>query len=396
MPTPAPPAQGVKLPSTSPGPLSALRRELGGNKLFRGIAEGVLEELVEVPELIHTGADEVLFDEGENPDYLYLIVSGAVRVSKQGRGGRQETLSYFGDGDFFGEMALLDMEPRSARAFTTQPTILGRVDREGFERLLRAAPGRLSTNLARGIVERLRSANDQFIEELTRSERLNLIGSMATAVAHDFRNPMSAILMAAELIAETSDDEDHRESAGVIRRAVGQMVAMTDELLDYARGMPDLRRRRVPAAELMEQLDDLLLHRLERDGFAVERRVSVEGDLFVEPLRFSRVLVNVLKNAAEAMPDGGAITLSVEPRGSEVCFSVADTGVGIPPEVLPTVFEPFVTHGKSNGTGLGMAIARSVVEAHGGRIRVRSTPGVGTTVEITIPGAAGRDPVEPR
>jgi signal transduction histidine kinase len=369
-------------------PLSALRRELAGNKLFRGIPEGVLEELVEIPELITTGADEVLFDEGESPDYLYLIVSGAVRVSKQGRGGRQETLSYFGDGDFFGEMALLDMEPRSARAFAMQPSILGRVDREGFERLLRAAPGRLSTNLATGIVERLRSANDQFIEELTRSERLNLIGSMATAVAHDFRNPMSAILMAAELISETTDDADHRESAGVIRRAVGQMVAMTDELLDFARGMPDLRRRRVPAAQVMAMLDEQILHRLERDGFAVDRRIAVDGDLYVEPVRFCRVLVNVLKNAAEAMPEGGTITFGVEPRAGEVCFSVADTGIGIPPEVLPTVFEPFVTHGKSNGTGLGMAIARSVVEAHGGRIRLRSTQGQGTTVEITIPSAA--------
>jgi signal transduction histidine kinase len=342
-----------------------------------------------VPEMIDAGTDEVLFDEGDEADYLYLIVSGAVRVSKQGRGGRQETLSYFGDGDFFGEMALLDLEPRSARALTMQPTLMGRVDREGFEQLLRIAPGRLSTNLTHGIVGRLRNANEQFIDELTRSERLNMIGSMATAIAHDFKNPMSAILMAAELVGETAENDDQRESASVIRQAVGQMVAMTDELLDYARGMPDLRRRRFPAGDLVRQLDDQLLHRLERDGFGIERRVAVAGDLYVDPVRFGRVLVNVLKNAAEAMPDRGTITLAVEPRGAEVCFSVADTGIGIPPEVLPTVFEPFVTHGKSNGTGLGMAIARSVVEAHGGRIHVRSTLGVGTTVDITIPAAAG-------
>jgi signal transduction histidine kinase len=389
MSTPAPPRAGV-LPSL-PSPLASFRRELGANKLFRGIPESVLDALVEIPELIQAASDEVLFDEGEEADYLYLLVSGAVRVSKQGRGGRQETLSYFGDGDFFGEMALLDMEPRSARAFTVQPTILGRVDRDGFEQLLRIAPGRLSTNLTHGIVARLRSANEQYIDELTRSERLSLIGAMAAAIAHDFKNPMSAILMAAELIGETAEHEDHRESASVIHRAVGQMVGMTEELLDYARGMPDLRRRRVPVADLLAQVEDQIIGRLERDGFRVERRIDLKGDLYVDAGRFARVLVNVLKNAGEAMPDCGTITLAVEPRGrGEVAFVVADTGCGIPEEVLATVFEPFVTHGKVNGTGLGMAIARSVVEAHGGRIRLRSTPGEGTTVEITIPAAAER------
>ena len=390
MSTPAPPQAGVPLPTVAPSPLAAFRRDLAANKLFRGIPEGVLDALVEIPELIQAGSDEVLFDEGEEADYLYLIVSGAVRVSKQGRGGRQETLSYFGDGDFFGEMALLDMEPRSARALTVQPTILGRVDRQGFEELLRIAPGRLSTNLTHGIVGRLRNANEQFIDELTRSERLSLIGAMAAAIAHDFKNPMSAILMAAELIGETAEDEDQRESASVIRRAVGQMVAMTEELLDYARGMPDLRRRRVPIGDLLRLVEDQILVRLERDGFGVERRVEVAGDVYVDPGRFARVLVNVLKNAAEAMPDGGTVQFAVELRAGEVVFTVADTGVGIPEELLPTLFEPFVTHGKAGGTGLGMAIARSVVEAHGGRIRIRSTPDVGTTVEITIPPAAER------
>jgi signal transduction histidine kinase len=393
MSTPAPPQAGVSLPAPpapTASPLSAFRRDLAANKLFRGIPEGVLDALVEIPELIQAGSDEVLFDEGEEADYLYLIVSGAVRVSKQGRGGRQETLSYFGDGDFFGEMALLDMEPRSARALTVQPTILGRVDRQAFEELLRMAPGRLSTNLTHGIVGRLRNANEQFIDELTRSERLSLIGAMAAAIAHDFKNPMSAILMAAELIAETAEEEDHRESASVIHRAVGQMVAMTEELLDYARGMPDLRRRRIPLADLLALVEDQILARLERDGFGVDRRVELHGDVFVDPGRFARVLVNVLKNAAEAMPEGGTVSFSVEPRAGEVVFTVADTGCGIPEELLPTLFEPFVTHGKVNGTGLGMAIARSVVEAHGGRIRIRSTVDVGTTVEITIPAAAER------
>jgi two-component system NtrC family sensor kinase len=85
------------------------------------------------------------------------------------------------------------------------------------------------------------------------------------------------------------------------------------------------------------------------------------------------------------MPNGGILTLTIEKVGDEVLMRVGDTGNGIPPEVLCRVFEPFVTHGKSHGTGLGMAIAKSTVEGHGGKISVSSSNGRGTAVEIRLP-----------
>ena len=97
------------------------------------------------------------------------------------------------------------------------------------------------------------------------------------------------------------------------------------------------------------------------------------------------MLCNLIKNAREAMRDGGILKLSIDLVHEQVVIRITDTGCGIPPEVLSKLFEPFVTHGKSHGTGLGMAIAKSVVEAHGGKISVGTIQDRGTTVDIRIP-----------
>ena len=88
------------------------------------------------------------------------------------------------------------------------------------------------------------------------------------------------------------------------------------------------------------------------------------------------------------MPQGGILTLATEQNADEVVLRVSDSGIGIPPEILPKLFEPFVTHGKANGTGLGLAIAKSIVEGHRGKIGVTSEVGTGTTIEIRLPAAA--------
>jgi two-component system, sporulation sensor kinase D len=113
--------------------------------------------------------------------------------------------------------------------------------------------------------------------------------------------------------------------------------------------------------------------------------IRYDGDLHVDFPRFTRVLCNLIKNAQEAMPHGGILTLHTERDGDEVVIRISDTGTGIPPEILPRLFEPFVTHGKTHGTGLGMAIAKSVISAHEGKISVGSVQGSGTTVEVRLP-----------
>src|SRR2546430_14846234 len=115
------------------------------------------------------------------------------------------------------------------------------------------------------------------------------------------------------------------------------------------------------------------------------KHIRYDGNLEIDRARFVRMLSSLTKNSPEAMVGGGMLTITTDLVQDQLVARVSDTGVGIPPQVLPRLFEPFMTHGKSNGTGLGLAIARSVVEAHGGKISLSCVYGSGTTVDIPLP-----------
>jgi signal transduction histidine kinase len=131
------------------------------------------------------------------------------------------------------------------------------------------------------------------------------------------------------------------------------------------------------------------MNRLIPKNVHLMRDVDCTAELMVDVGRFARMLLNLVKNAMEAMKTGGILRLGVRKEYDRVIFRVSDTGCGMSPELQAKIFEPFVTFGKSGGTGLGMAIAKSVVEAHNGTISVQSELGVGTTIEVAIPVAAG-------
>ena len=360
-------------------------RLFASNRLFEGIEPEVLRDMRYGMQLLQFDTDEIVFNEGDKGDSLYLIGSGSVRISKQGRAGEQETLGVIESGSFFGEMALLDRQPRSATAVAAEPTILAGVDDEVFQYLLDLAPSRLHLNFLRLVSERLRQVNSHFISELMRAERLSLVGSMANSIIHDLKNPLGVVRCCASLIDRRSDDPKLRELTSMLNAAADGMLAMTQELLEYSRGGLAHAKARVPVRVLLGQLDQIALPLLAGENIQLVKVVTYEGDLDLDLPRFTRVLGNLIKNAREAMPCGGILTLSVEKAGTEILLRVSDTGTGMPPEILEKVFEPFVTYGKSQGTGLGMAIAKSTVEAHGGKISVRSSEAEGTSVEIRLP-----------
>jgi signal transduction histidine kinase len=360
-------------------------RLFANNRLFAGIEPEVLRDMRYGMQMLRFDKDEVVFHEGDAGDSLYLVGTGSVRISKKGRAGEQETLAVIEPGNFFGEMALLDGQPRSAMAIAAEPILLAGVDDEVFQHLLELAPSRLHLNFLRLVSQRLRDVNSHFISELMRTERLSLVGSMANSIIHDLKNPICIVRCCASLIDRHSADPKLKELTGMLQNAVDGMLAMTQELLDYSRGEIATTKKRTSVRKLLDDLDQQALRLLPGQNIHLVKTVTYDGDLDLDLPRFTRMLCNLIKNAREAMPSGGILTLTIEQVENEVLIHVGDTGIGMPPAVLEKVFEPFVTHGKSHGTGLGMAIAKSTVETHGGKISISSVEGRGTFVDIRLP-----------
>ena len=374
----------VAVSADLPLPDSLSQGRFRTNELLAGLSDDVYARIAENIEVIQYRPNQVIFEEDEPGSSLYLIAKGSVKISKKGRAGQQETLAYLMERDFLGEMALVDTGRRSAQAAAVDHAVLGRIDRQGWDLLLRLAPHEVLSNFTKSVTRRLRNNNQRFIEEMMRNERLALIGTTISSIVHDMNNPIGCILGACEIIHGTSKDELTGQMAGLIREAVDKMETMTRELIDFSRGHTQLNLQSVSLGEFMRGLDqDFAKCRTRVD---VQIEILYDGKMNVDRHRLLRVFGNLIRNAREAMKegDGHVLRLIVKRVDSFVRFAVTDTGHGIPAELLPRIFEPFVTHGKSNGTGLGLAISKAVIETHGGTISVKSS-NKGTIFEIDLP-----------
>lgn len=372
-------------------PSISLEIEIPGfcqNALFAELSPEVFETISKRIEVLTLAPDEILFEEDQPGDCLFLIAEGSIKISKRGRGGKQETLTYLQAKDYFGEMALIDSGKRSAQASAVGTTTVGRIDRETWDLLLRLAPQQILTNFTHSVTQRLRQNNQHFIEQMMRSERLSLIGTTISSIVHDMNNPIGTILCACGIIQSTTTDDGTMQLAGHIKDAIDRMAAMTRELVDYSRGETHLKLETVNVANFVRQLEPDFSKC--RAGCDVQIQVDFKGSVRIDRHRMLRVFGNLIKNAREAMQAGeqNILRFSVREIESQAQFELNDTGHGIRAELLPKIFEPFVTEGKSSGTGLGLAIAKTVVDAHGGTITVESSS-AGTTFRIALPISPG-------
>lgn len=228
-------------------------------------------------------------------------------------------------------------------------------------------------------------------EEVRRREKLAAVGNLAAGVAHEIRNPLSSIRGYASYFGSKFDpDSEDRKAAQVMVREVDRLNRVITELIDYSRPS-ELARREVDLGQAVE--DSLRLIR--PDAQAAGVRVETEGlaqapTVRLDPDRFSQALLNVLLNAVQAMPDGGALTVAAGTAEDGRAFvSVSDEGVGIDPADMGKIFNPYYTT-KATGTGLGLAMALKIVEAHGGEMRAAPRPGGGTVFTVFMPLARGR------
>ena len=359
-------------------------RSFRDNALLDGISDEIYAALAEKISVIRCSPNEIIFEENDPGNSLYLIAEGSVKISKRGRAGQQETLAYLMESDFFGEMALVDTGKRSAQAAAVDHVVVGRIDHDGWDLLLQLAPQQVLANFTRSVTARLRHNNQHFIEEVMRSERLSLIGSTISSIVHDMNNPISCILCACEVIRKSNPNALVREATDLIRGAVRNMENMTRELIDFSRGNTQLNLELILVADLLEEIEtDFDRYRPQNE---LRFEVFYSGAIQADRHRLLRVFNNLIRNACEAMArmEQKILTFVVKRTDGGLRFEISDTGCGIPAQLLPRIFEPFVTHGKSNGTGLGLAISKAVVEAHHGAISVTSSE-QGTTFIVDLP-----------
>jgi two-component system sensor histidine kinase HydH len=223
--------------------------------------------------------------------------------------------------------------------------------------------------------------------EMARGERLATVGNLAAAVAHEIRNPLSAVSMGLQRLRaefEPAEGEEYRRIVDLVQGEVRRLNAIVEEFLSLARPI-QLRPEPVPVAALLDEVRRLVEPQAGRAGIVVEQTIPDSlPALRADRDRIKQVLLNLVLNAIDAMPSGGRLTMGGAASGTAVTLTVTDTGSGIPPELLPRVFEPYVTT-KTKGLGLGLAIARRIVDAHGGRIEAESGAGQGTRFRVTLP-----------
>jgi signal transduction histidine kinase len=153
---------------------------------------------------------------------------------------------------------------------------------------------------------------------------------------------------------------------------------------DFARGTVRLNNRDVDPKPWFAELVELLAPLAARNHINVQSTVATTEHLFIDPDRLTRALYNLASNAIEAMPNGGTLTLTLAKSDGQFLIEITDTGPGIPEEIRARLFDPFVTHGKKSGTGLGTSIAKKIVEDHGGEITFTTATGKGTTFHIRL------------
>jgi signal transduction histidine kinase len=223
--------------------------------------------------------------------------------------------------------------------------------------------------------------------DLIRQERISTIGRLSGSIVHDLRNPLAAIYGGAEMLVDTDLPPAHvKRLAANIYRASRRMQELLQDLLNVSRGkhgQPEVCRLRELAVAACEGLAAAA----EQQGVALALEIPAEMEVPLERSRVERVFVNLIGNALEAMAGSGEVRITAEMEDGSALVHVEDTGPGIAPEIRARLFEPFVSAGKRNGLGLGLALSRQTVLDHGGDMWVESVPGRGARFSFKLPGA---------
>ena len=225
----------------------------------------------------------------------------------------------------------------------------------------------------------------QLRDTAARAQQLAAVGQTMANVAHQIGTPLNLVSGHVQLLQQEVTDPGLKRRLTIVEEQVDRVAAAVRDLLQRAR--PHAEPRRVQLGSLLMRLSEAMRVRFAAGGVSVTTRIPADlPPVLADETQLELALLNLLANAGDAMPRGGVVTLSAQRSKDGVRIEVADTGVGIAADILPRIFEPWVTTKPlGSGTGLGLSIARDVVTRAGGTINVTSTPGKGTVFTIDLP-----------
>ncbi len=227
----------------------------------------------------------------------------------------------------------------------------------------------------------------EFLAKLADYEKYAALAQLALGAAHEINNPLLGLFSHLELELKTAANDEQRAEIDQCLAGAKRISSTVRGLLNYARPGP-LKLARLSLDRLVTDTLAFLWHQPLFHDIQLEKHVPADlPPISADSNQLSQVLVNLLLNAAQAMPQGGTIRITAEKVkfSEQVEIRVSDTGCGIPADVLPRVFEPFFTTKRGKGTGLGLSISQAYVRNHGGEMTVESVPQRGTTVRIVLP-----------
>jgi len=228
--------------------------------------------------------------------------------------------------------------------------------------------------------------NSILAEDNLTKERLSVVGNMASSIIHDIKNPITSIKGLAEIIA--MGDSENQEHAKVILKSVNRIMTMTEELLDFSKGIEkSIQFEKVNCQNFFSEIFSSIEQSLNQSEINFKFSFHSQGNFEINQDKIQRAIYNISGNAQDAMESGGTLSINVKNSddGNNITILISDTGKGMPKNIQETLFEPFITYGKKNGTGLGMAITKKIIDMHKGSISVKSRENEGTQFEIILP-----------
>jgi signal transduction histidine kinase len=373
---------------------------------FAQLSDQEIGELQQVCHQIDCTPGEIIFEEGSEADRFYIVAEGAVEVWKDYHAPERDLLAVHEQGSLFVEMALIDDLPRSATVVAKEPARLFYINREDFHKIIQGNTS-IAISILKSVSDMVRKSNENFVEslrerarqleksnaalreaqeELLLKDRLSTLGKFSSLILHDIRNPISILRSMAEMIIMNSSDRGRVErNAKKIITEADRLNQIASELLDYSKGEVRLNMSVVNLHVFFNRLIEAVEEKFQARNIGIKTNIDFPDPVIMDEQRMFRVFFNLADNARKAMPAGGEFSIKAFKDGQTLKVEVSDTGVGMEQDIQKKIFDPFFSYSTQGGTGLGMSIVKSVIEAHHGTLFVESKPKCGTTFRVTLP-----------